>query len=58
MVAARVQSARMDYWLHSSIGITMPLVRDNLKGVYDDEFKRCIMNCNKDHCGLQGRPLT
>ena len=40
MVAARVQSARMDYWLHSSIGITMPFVRDNLKGVYDDEFKR------------------
>ena len=58
MVAARVQSAWMDYWLHSSVGITMPLVRDNHKVVYDDAFKKCIMNCNKNNCGLQGRPLT
>ena len=42
----------------NSIGITMPLVRDNLTVVYDDTFKRCIMNCNKDHCGLQGLSLT
>ena len=44
----RVQSARTDYWLHSSVCITVPLVPDNIKVVYDDAFQRCIMNCRKD----------